>query len=95
MVGAAGRQIQCTKVVLQDGRRLYYDVALSTAPSVFATLKDLVGTSHILFGTDYPLRAEKGTTESIRQFTDYSGFDEEEKRTISAATARELFPRFS
>lgn len=80
--------------VLASLRSLYYDVALSTSPSVFFTLKELVGTSHILFGTDYPLRYEKGVTESIQQFSSYLGFDEGEKSKIMSETAKELFPRF-
>lgn len=80
--------------VLASLRSLYYDVALSTSPSVFFTLKELAGTSHILFGTDYPLRCEKGVTESIEQFSSYSGFDEGEKRKIMSETVKELFPRF-
>lgn len=34
------------------------------------------GASHILFGTDYPLRYENGVTESIEQLS-YSGFDKD------------------
>lgn len=80
--------------VLASLRSLYYDVALSTSSSVFFTLRELAGTSHILFGTDYPLRYEKGVTESIQQFSSYLGFDEGEKSKIMSETAKELFPRF-
>lgn len=81
--------------VLDSLKRLYYDVALSTAPSVFATLKELVGTSHILFGTDFPLRYEKGVHESIQQFNSFEGFNNVEKNQILTGTAKELFPRFN
>ncbi|MBE6087686.1 MAG: amidohydrolase [Clostridium beijerinckii] len=80
--------------VLASLKSLYYDLALSTSPSVFSTLKELVGASHILFGTDFPLRYEKGVTESIEQFNNYSGFNEGEKHKIMCETAKELFPRF-
>lgn len=80
--------------VLEALKSLYYDVALSTSPSVFSTLKELVGASHILFGTDSPLRYEKGVTESIEQFSSYEGFDDREKSKIMSETAKELFPRF-
>lgn len=61
--------------VLVSFKSLYYDVALSTSPSMFSALKELAGASHIMFGTDYPLHYEAGITESIKQFKDYSGFD--------------------
>ncbi|AJH00087.1 hydrolase [Clostridium beijerinckii] len=80
--------------VLASLKSLYYDLALSTSPSIFSTLKELVGASHILFGTDFPLRYEKGVTESIKQFNNYSGFNEGEKHKIMSETAKELFPRF-
>lgn len=80
--------------VLASLKSLYYDVALSTSPSVFSTLRELAGASHMLFGTDYPLRYEKGVAESIEQFTSYLGFHEDEQRRIMCETAKELFPRF-
>lgn len=73
---------------------LYYDVALSTAPGVFTMLKDLVGTSHIVFGTDYPLRRESATAASVKELTGYPGFNNDELKSIMYETARGLFPRF-
>lgn len=80
--------------VINSLKTLYYDVALSTAPSVFATLKELVGASQILFGTDLPLRCEKGTTESIATFQDSEVFTDDEKQMIAFQTSQKLFPRF-
>ncbi|AFM41500.1 putative TIM-barrel fold metal-dependent hydrolase [Desulfosporosinus acidiphilus SJ4] len=79
--------------VMSSLKTLYYDVALSTAPYVFATLKELFGTSHIVFGTDAPLRYEGPVTESIQQLKSYRGFDEGEKSKIMSENAKELFPR--
>jgi 6-methylsalicylate decarboxylase len=81
--------------VLAAFKHLYYDVALSTEPNVFATLKNLVGASHMMFGTDYPLRYESGVAESIRQLIGYSGFDDGDQKAIMSETAKSLFPRFS
>lgn len=80
--------------VMASLKTLYYDVALSTVPYVFATLKELFGTSHIVFGTDAPLRYEGPVTESIQQFKSYPGFDEADMKKIMSETAKELFPRF-
>jgi predicted TIM-barrel fold metal-dependent hydrolase len=81
--------------VLAALRTLYYDVALSTSPGVLAMLKDLVGASHLAFGTDYPLRREGPTTASIEELTGHTGFSEHELRSIASETARSLFPRFA
>lgn len=81
--------------VIASLKSFYYDVALSTAPTVFSTLKELVGTSQILFGTDYPLRQEKNVSDSIEQLRSYTGFDEDDKQLIMSETAKKLFPRFS
>jgi predicted TIM-barrel fold metal-dependent hydrolase len=80
--------------VMASLKTLYYDVALSTVPYVFATLKELFGTSHIVFGTDAPLRYEGPVTESIQQLKSYPGFDEADMKKIMSETAKELFPRF-
>ena len=80
--------------VLADIKSLYYDVALATDPGVFAMLKDMVGASHMMFGTDYPLRRESGTAGSIKELADYSGLDEHERELIMSETAKILFPRF-
>lgn len=80
--------------IIASLKSLYYDLALSTTPSVFHTLKELVGASHIVFGTDYPLRYEKGVAESIEELRSYSGFNEDEKKMIMSEVAKTLFPRF-
>ncbi len=75
-------------------RSLYYDLALSTSPLVFQVLRELVGSSHILFGTDFPMRPERGVAQSIEQFFTYPDFPANEQHLIANQTARALFPRF-
>ncbi|ULP41607.1 amidohydrolase family protein [Mycobacterium lentiflavum] len=76
-------------------RTLYYDLALSTSPAVFAALTELVDASHILFGSDYPMRSEPGVAESLKELTDYPGFDQIQKDAILSGSSRALFPRFA
>ena len=40
-------------------RRFYYDTAISTSPIQIQALKSLVGSSQILFGTDYPFGSRR------------------------------------
>lgn len=86
---------QSPEEVLSDLSTLYYDLALSTSPITFSALNKLVGPSHIVFGSDYPMRPEKGVAASLEQINDYAGFSADEKRMIEADTMCKLFPRFS
>lgn len=83
------------KDILHSLKSLYYDLALSTATSVFYTLKELVGTSQILFGTDAPLRPKDGVADSISIFEKSDIFSDDEKETIAHQTSEKLFPRFA
>lgn len=76
-------------------KTLYYDLALSTSSAVFRSLNELVSTDQqILFGTDFPLRYEKGVQESIRQLNGFADYNTEAQLNISTQNAQRLFPRF-
>lgn len=85
---------QAPEEVLSSLRTLYYELALSTSPAVFQALQELAGPSHVLFGTDFPIRPEQGVAQSLEQFSRYPGFQANEQRLIGAETAQALFPRF-
>src|SRR6266567_9513337 len=85
---------QTPEEVLAALRTLYYDLALSTSPAVFQALQAVADPSHLLFGSDFPPRPEKGVAQSLEQFFEYPGFSAEEQRSITAGTAQALFPRF-
>lgn len=81
--------------VLDSFKNLYYDLALSTSNSVFQTLKDMAGTSQIVFGTDAPLRPNAGTQESVEIFKNTAIFTAQEKQSIAYDNSVALFPRFA
>jgi predicted TIM-barrel fold metal-dependent hydrolase len=81
--------------VLHSFKNLYYDLALSTSTGVFETLKDVTGTSQIVFGTDAPLRPKVGTQESVEIFCNTTVFTAEEKQNIACNNSVALFPRFA
>lgn len=85
---------QAPEEVLAQLGALYYDLALSTSPAVFQALQNLAGPSHVIFGSDFPMRPEKGVAQSLEQFFQYPGFQSREQRLIAAETAQSLFPRF-
>jgi 6-methylsalicylate decarboxylase len=49
-------------------RKLYYDIANSTNPSAMAALMNLVPTSQILFGTDFPYVPAEVTATGVDRF---------------------------
>jgi 6-methylsalicylate decarboxylase len=58
--------------------RLYFDTALSTEPHVLAALTELVPTSHILLGTDFPFGQEIGLRYTLRGIERHPGLDVEQ-----------------
>lgn len=85
---------QSPEQILQAIKSLYFDLALSTSPTVFSCLQNLINTDQILFGTDFPLRFETGVQRSIKELSDYDGFSASEKSKIFAGNAKRLFTRF-
>jgi 6-methylsalicylate decarboxylase len=76
-------------------RRLYYDTALAFSPPVLNMLREVVGFTQVLFGTDNPyLRRDMAIrcTEQMRQTTALS---EGEREAVLHGNAERLFPRLS
>jgi len=67
---ASAQRLAATPTVnsrLYHLRRFYYDTAISTSPIQMQALKTLVGSSQILFGTDYPFGSADPTAAALRQ----------------------------
>jgi len=75
-------------------RRLYYDTALSASPHALRSLQELVGPSHILFGSDYPFAPEPIGSATIAGLQTYDGFDKKARADVERESALALFPRF-
>jgi len=73
--------------------RLFYDVTLSANDTVLGCVHDLVPSTHILFGTDYPMAQEIGVAATLAGLEGHPGFDEEDRRAIEGDAARHLLPR--
>lgn len=74
-------------------RRLHYDTALSFSPAVLNMLREVVGLTQVLFGTDNPyLRRDMAvrSAEHVRQTTALS---EDERQAVLHRNAQRLFPR--
>jgi predicted TIM-barrel fold metal-dependent hydrolase len=70
-------------------KRLHYEIANSAHRSAFAALTNLVPTSHVLFGTDYPFIPMSATAEGLAQL----GLPASDVEAIKRHNAAALFPR--
>ena len=76
-------------------RRFYYDTAGAANPLVMTALKRLLGgTSHLLFGTDYPFGGVNGPVGIVTGMQTV-GFTSDELRRIDRDNAAVLFPRYA
>ena len=80
--------------VLEAISSLYFDLALSTSDNVYHCLKNVTSHTHILLGTDFPLRFETGVSKSLNHIDNTTVFSQSEKQDILYHNAHSLFPRF-
>ena len=76
-------------------RTLYYDTAMSANRHALSSLLELVGTDHVLFGSDYPFMPEEVIERSISNLVERAGFDAAERAAIDRENALKLFPRLA
>jgi predicted TIM-barrel fold metal-dependent hydrolase len=76
---------------LANARRFYYDTALNTNPVVFPALAKLLGgTSHIVFGTDYPFGNQSATVENLKTL----GFTDQDLKGIDRDNILAILPKY-
>jgi predicted TIM-barrel fold metal-dependent hydrolase len=76
--------------VFYELRKLNYDIANATSPSSLAALMNLVPTTQILWGSDFPYRPVSPTANGWDTYQVSS----EIKRAVNRDNALKLFPRF-
>jgi predicted TIM-barrel fold metal-dependent hydrolase len=69
--------------------RFYYDTAQTSNPVTMGALRQVVPTTQILFGTDFPYRTSIEHVEGLRR----SGFNEEDLSAIYRENALKLMPQ--
>ncbi len=79
--------------VIPQMQRLYYDTALSTSQYPLGLLKELAGTDHIIFGSDFPFAPEFVMASCLYELDHYGGFDAKALKKIYRTNAAGLFPR--
>ena len=76
-------------------KKMYYDTTAVTAQSSLTTLKELVGPSHIVLGTDLGAAPKLMASLVMNDLKSFDGFDEDDLKTIARKGAIELFPRLA
>jgi len=76
-------------------RRFYCDTVMSTFHATLSTMRFMIGTSHILFGSDYPYAPEKVLQISSKFLDHYPLLDFIGHHQIARRNALSLFPRIS
>jgi 6-methylsalicylate decarboxylase len=74
-------------------RRLYYDTALSFNPPVLNMLREVVGLTQVLFGTDNPYLRRDMAVRSAGHMRQTSALSEAERQAVLHGNAQRLFPR--
>ena len=72
-------------------QKLYYEVAHATYPYPMAALRSFAPSSHILFGTDYPLEPIESTHNEMAKLRLPSDL----QRAIDRTNAEQLIPRLA
>jgi 6-methylsalicylate decarboxylase len=77
--------------VLPELKKLYYDIAGISDPIPFNAIRDLVGTSQLLFGTDYPFWSPQVAVKVL----DDLGIAGADREKIERGNVLGLMPRLS
>ncbi|MBI1684119.1 amidohydrolase family protein [Caulobacter hibisci] len=76
-------------------RKFYFDTALSPSPYAMAGLKELVGPSRILFGSDFPFAPAPAVGMEVKSLDGLRVLDGPAKSEINRTNALGLFPRLA
>jgi predicted TIM-barrel fold metal-dependent hydrolase len=80
--------------VLEEVRKLYFDLALSASPLNFQALLDITSASQLLFGSDYPFAPPPAIAGNTARYeAELAKLSPDHRRMIEYDNAAELFPR--
>jgi len=73
----------------------HFDVTSASAPTALGSLLELVPSSRLMFGTDFPIRPERFIAYAMGQVAESPLLNEAQTRDIHCGTAFTLFPRLA
>jgi predicted TIM-barrel fold metal-dependent hydrolase len=71
-------------------KQFYYDTALSPSPYMLGSVRELIGTDRLLFGSDYPFAPDLLVHVEVSELAAL-GLSEAESAAVGAGNARALF----
>ena len=71
-------------------KQFYYDTALSPSPYMWGAVKELVGASHLLFGSDFPFAPDLLVHAEVNDLANL-GMTDAEQQALSFGNATQLF----
>jgi 6-methylsalicylate decarboxylase len=75
--------------------KLFYDTALSANAHALRSLAELVGTEHVLFGSDFPFAPDIATGMQVAGLAAYEGYTESERHLVERTNALTLLPKLA
>jgi predicted TIM-barrel fold metal-dependent hydrolase len=80
--------------VIEEVRKLYFDLALSASPLNVRALLEITSVSHLLFGTDYPFAPPPAIAGNTARYeVELAKMSPDHRRMIEYDNAADLFPR--
>jgi predicted TIM-barrel fold metal-dependent hydrolase len=73
-----------------DLKRFYFDIAVSSSPTVFPSLLAFTDSKHILYGSDWPFAPDLLVNKLTDYFDSYEGLTTEQKEDINYKNAGSL-----
>jgi predicted TIM-barrel fold metal-dependent hydrolase len=80
------------ETILAGLRRFWYDNALSPESRTIATLHDVAGPDHIVFGSDWPFNRLPAMVDAMKK---HEGLPSDQRAAIDRNNALALFPQFA
>ncbi len=81
------------KRLIKQFEKLYYGTALTATRNVLQSIIELVDSSHLLFGSDFPFVHEIKVKEMVQGIKSFKGFNEQTRLAVEKENAFLLFPR--
>ena len=73
----------------------HFDLTSSNAPTTLGSILQLVPSTQLLFGTDFPIRGERFIAPQLKLLQESQMLDDAQRRDIFSGTALRLFPRLA
>jgi predicted TIM-barrel fold metal-dependent hydrolase len=73
---------------------MYWDTALAASDPVLRMLRDIAGSTQVLFGTDFPYQRQDLAAQS-KQVLQCAALSDAKRDALLGGNARRLFPRLN